>query len=641
MLRQPTRRCLFTAVPSVPSTAAAASPRGVSRTTAASASSRPTFAQPGLEGLRIAAYAPTELGVPPSQRRLPVAIGHVVAQLSTNVFAVDFKDSPPPSDVTIGSHVYVAYERDDAAPPSQEGGGGSTPSRDVLVGGLVVRVNPNGTLGVLLDNHKVDLAVPQEKIVATDGVCKFVKHPKYLEVVEWVRSAGLSESDEVEGTACILYHNGWRAERLYLLEASDIRSMGYLSQSARMSLMEKAEWQRDHHRQMRSIYKERVKERDRRYMSAKYAGILSASVAFCGAFSLFGWNYKNYLTHQRSHQMRFAVKTLCKKAPSAEPTTIDVPPGATGVNASSSPSAAASAKATAARRPSKPIRRVAEERWIRQVFRQLDTAHPRIVVLTGYLGCGKSSLCRTAIQAEGMIGVYVDVRDKEDTLQSLIKALGVPHVEACGDPLDFISEACCKAKSIMNGKTPVIVLKLREGDNLAHVYNEALTLACDRRMCHVVVELPLESLTMANTLLPRLDFYTVPNFSRSQAYEYIEHRLDALEMEVFLKTVGTNSNDLDELLAAVHRHRVSPAEYTNQTLLKAMRQLQAAWGDDVQLRENVKRLAQMPYDGGQHEGLDDSSLSHPSLRGVICYSPVQDVWLFKSQVLHTAASCLL
>ncbi|KAG5485127.1 hypothetical protein CUR178_08098 [Leishmania enriettii] len=76
--------------------------------------------------------------------------------------------------------------------------------------------------------------------VATEGVCKFLKHPKYLGVVEWVRSAGLSESDEVEGTACILYYNGWRAECLYLLEASDIRSMGYLAQAARMSLMEKA-----------------------------------------------------------------------------------------------------------------------------------------------------------------------------------------------------------------------------------------------------------------------------------------------------------------------------------------------------------------------------------------------------------------
>ncbi|CAC9451608.1 putative tuzin [Leishmania infantum JPCM5] len=635
MLSQPTRRCLFTAVSSVSSTTAASSSGGVSRELDASAVRRSAFAQPGLEGLRIAAYAPTEPGVPSSQRRLPVAIGHVVAQLSSLVFAVDFDDRLPPPAVSLGSRVYVAYEREDVDQTSQQGDGGvgGAPSRVFLVGGLVVRVNPNGTLGVLLDHNKVDLAVPPEKIAVTEGVCKFLNHPKYLRVVEWVRSAGLSETDDVESTACILYHRGWRAERLYLLEASDIRSMTHLSQSARMSLMEKAEWQRDHHRQMRNIHRERVKERDRRYMSAKYAGILSASVAFCGAFSLFGWNYRNYLTHQRSYQMRFAVKTLCKKVPPGSAATIGAPPAATGVETSMSSSAA--------HRMSKHVSRVVQERWIRQVFHRLDTAHPRIVVITGYFGCGKSSLCCTAIHDEGMAGVFVDVRNKEDTLRSVIKALGVPHVEACGDPLDFISEACYKAKSITNGKAPVIVLKLREGNSLTRVYNEALTLACDRRACHIVVELPLESLTTTNTLLPRLDFYTVPNFSRSQAYEYIQHRLDALGMEVFLDTVGTNSNDLDELLAAAHQHRVSATEYTNQKLLKAMRRLQTAWGDDAQLKAAVKRLAQLPYDEGQHEGLDDSSLSHPSLRDVIFYNSVQDVWLFKNQVLHTAASCLL
>ncbi|GET86197.1 tuzin, putative [Leishmania tarentolae] len=629
------RRFLFASACSALSPTASTVPGDASRDSGASAAKRSTFAQPGLEGLRIAAYAPTEPGVLSSLRRPPVSVGHVVAQLSFFVFAVDFNSSPAPSAVSLGSRVYVAYEREDVDLTSQHGSGGveSAPSRVFLVGGLVVRVNPSGSLSVLLDNNKIDLAVPPEKIAVSEGVCKFLNHPKYLQVVEWVRSAGLTEKDDVESTACTLYHRGWRAERLYLLEASDIRSMAHLSQCARMSLLEKAEWQRDHHRQMRNIYRERVKELDRRYMSAKYAGILSASVAFCGAFSLFWWNYRNYLTHQRSYQMRLAVKTLCKKVPRGSDTTIDEALEDAGVETSSSPSPA--------HRPLGHVSRVAQERWLRHVFNQLDTAHPRIVVITGYFGCGKTSLCRTAIQAAGMAGVFVDVRNKEDTLRSVIKALGVPHVEACGDPLDFISEACRKAQSISGGKTPVIVLKLREGDSLARVYNEALTLACDRRSCHIVVELPLESLTTTNTLLPRLDFYTVPNFSRSQAYEYIQHRLDALDMKVFLDTVGTNSNDLDEVLAAAHQHGVSPTEHTNQKLTKAMRRLQTAWGDDAQLKAAVKRLAQLPYDEGQHEGVDDTSLNHPSLRDVIFYNSVQDVWLFKSQALHTAASCLL
>ncbi|KPI85581.1 putative tuzin [Leptomonas seymouri] len=655
MLGAPTRRCLCTAVASV---AAAATSAAAAQKAAAPAIKHSSFTQPGLEGLRIAAYAPSMPGAPHPRHRQPSAIGHIVAQLSSLVFAVDFKDSPKPSVVAMGSRVYVAYEREDGAPPTAAGG------KELVVGGIVVRVNPNGTFGVLLDNNNVDLAVPQEKIAVTEGVCKFLYHPRYLQVVEWVRSAGLSETDEIEGTACILYHRGWRAERMYLLEASDIRNMTHLSKSARMSLMEKTEWQRDHHRQMRSIYKERVKERDRRYMSAKYAGILSASVAFCGAFSLFGWNYRNYTKHQRSYQLRFAVRTLCKRispgaaeatessasasskaAATAAPTPTPTTPITTAAEATASPSsttvAADSAPTGASHRSSKHIRRDAQEKWIRQVFRQLDTAHPRIVVLTGYFGCGKSSLCRTALREEGMIGVFVDVRNKEDTLRSVIKAMGVPHVDACGDPLDFIAEACYKAKSAMNGKTPVIVLKLREGDNLTRVYNEAITLACDRRMCHIVVELPLESLTMTNTSLPRLDFYTVPNFSRAQAYEYIQHRLDSLDMEVFLDTVGTNSNDLDELLAAVHQRRETPTEYTNQKLLKAMRQLEEAWGDSAALKSAVKRLAQLPYDEGQHEGLDDGSLNHPSLRGIIFYNPVQDVWVFQNQVLHSAANCLI
>ncbi|KAL0531318.1 hypothetical protein Q4I28_000274, partial [Leishmania naiffi] len=337
------------------------------------------------------------------------------------------------------------------------------------------------------------MGVPPERIAVTEGVCKFLRHPGYLQVAEWVRSAGLSGADEVEGTACMLYHRGWRAEHLHLLEASDTHRLAHLSPPSRMLLMEKAAWQRDHHRQMRRLYSGRVKERDWRYMAAKYTGILSASVAFCGAFSLFGWNYRSHLTHQRSYQMRFAVRTLCRRAP----------PGATST---------------------------------------ADAAH---------------------------------------------------HLSR----------------------------QTRRG---------ALALACEHRMCHVV-ELPLEALTVTSTLLPRLDFYTVPNFSRSQAHEYIPHRLDALDTEAFLDTVGTSRADLDELLAAAHQSRASPAEYTSERLLRAMRQLQAAWGDDAQLKTAVKRLAQLPYGEGQHEGVDGSSLRLPSLRDVVLYNPVQDAWHFRNR----------
>ncbi|AIN95877.2 tuzin, putative [Leishmania panamensis] len=179
---------------------------------------------------------------------------------------------------------------------------------------------------------------------------------------------------------------------------------------------------------------------------------------------------------QRSSEMRFAVRTLCKKAPPGASTTAD-----------------------AAHQLSRQTRQEALERWIRLVCHRLDTAHPRIAVVARRLGCGKSSLCRAAMREEGMAGVAVDVRVEEDPLRSASKALGVPHVEACGDPLDFISEACYMAQSIVSGKTPVTVLRLREADSLARVYNEALAPACDRRMCHGVAELPLEALTVTST----------------------------------------------------------------------------------------------------------------------------------------------
>ncbi|KAG5493872.1 hypothetical protein JKF63_01704 [Porcisia hertigi] len=133
------------------------------------------------------------------------------AQLGSLVFAVDFKDSPPPSAVSLRPRIYAAYERDGVAAPSQPGdeGVGGARSSGLLMGGVVVWVNPDGTLGVLLVTGNVDLAVRPEKMAVAGGVCKFLSHPQYVRVVEWLCTAGLSEGDMVEGTAYILYHSGW------------------------------------------------------------------------------------------------------------------------------------------------------------------------------------------------------------------------------------------------------------------------------------------------------------------------------------------------------------------------------------------------------------------------------------------------
>lgn len=554
------------------------------------------FSQPGLDGLRIAAYKNFSGTKEEDARGLlnqALAIGNVVAQLSEKVMAVEFRESSLAPFMEVGSRIYVTYEHQGEDPKS------------LLISGVIVLVNPNGTFGVLLDNNQIDLAVPREKIAISEGRCNFLESQKYIEVTEWIQSAGVESESDIQSTSCILFLRGWRADRLYLLEAGDISPLRHLTKSVRMSIMEKAEWQRDHHRQMRSIYKERVKEKDKRYLFSKYAGILSASVAFCGAFSLFGWNYKNYLKQQRTYQMRFAVRALCNQTVESSFST------------------------------NKYISRAAQEQWICQILRQLSTSHPRILVFTGYFGCGKSALTRACLAREKMNAVFVDVRNKEDSLRSVIKAMGVPYVEACGDPLDFISEACQKATSY-TGKIPVIVLKLRDEDNLSRVYNEAVTLACDRRVCHLIIEVPMEALTFTNTALPHLDFYTVPNFTPLQAYQYVQHQVDPLDMEVFQDMIGTNSNDLDELLAAMHQRGIQPTEYAHQKVSKSMKQLQMTWSTSLEVKEALKRLASFPFEEGEREGADEALLRGEELKDIVLYNPVKDTWLFSAKVFHTA-----
>lgn len=570
-----------------------------------------SFSQPGLEGLRVAAYQKFAAeGLKERDDRgvlnQALAIGTVVAQLSEKVLAVEFRPTSLAPFIEVGTRIYVSYE-------AQQGGASENvngdPQKRFLVSGVIILVNSNGTYGVLLDNNQIDLAVPRERIAVSEGRCKFLDSERFKQVAEWIRSAGVESSTDIYSTSCILYLRGWRAERLYLLESGDISQLTHLTKSVRMSIMEKAEWQRDHHRQMRSIYRERVKERDKRYLFSKYAGILSASVAFCGAFSLFGWNYKNYLMEQRSFQMRFAVNALCRTLKEEESVE-----------------------------NKKYVCRDAEEQWIRQILQRLDLLHPRIVVFTGYFGCGKSALTRSCIAKEKINALFVDVRNKEDPLRSVIKAMGVPHVEACGDPLDFFSEACQKATAY-TGSIPVVVLKLRDEDNLSRVYNEAVSLACDRRMCHLVIEAPLEALTPNNTALPHLDFYTVPNFSSTQAYQYVDHRMEPLDMEFFRSSIGTNSNELDELLAAIQQREISPSEYAQQKVEKAMRQLQMTWSSSDALKKSLKRLATFPFEEGQHEGPDEVNLRHEALRDIVLFNPVKNTWQFRSKVLLTATKC--
>ncbi|KPA82129.1 putative mitochondrial tuzin [Leptomonas pyrrhocoris] len=532
----------------------------------------------------------------------PIARGIVKAKIAGTVYAVHLQQLFLSPIIEIGSRVHVEYGKDEEYV-------------GVVMGGIVVRVNGNGTFAVLLDNNSIDIAVPAQMIALSEGRTKFVNNSQFQDVVEWLRTAGVARRSHQESIACVLFQHGWRVDKLYLLEASDVHCMTFIPKAVRMCVLDKSEWQRDHHRQMRQLLKERIKERDFRYRLTKYSGVVSASMAFLGIAFAFGWNVKNYHTQQRSYQLTLAAKTLTER-----------------LNRNLSIGMDTTAK------DQQFVSREREENAVRQVLHQLDTAHPRIVVFTGFYGCGKSTVCRNAVVKEHIPAVYVDIRGAEDTLRSVVKALGVNNVDICGDLLDFVAEACQMAKA-KNGETPLLMLKLREGSSVQRVYNDAVALACDRRLCHLVMEVPLESVTMADVALPRLDFYVIPVFNRAQAFAYTQHSIDPLSLNNFIDVVGTNSNDLDELFAAVHQRRVSASKYTNQKLLKAMRQLQGTCANKPQLRAALQQLSAFPYEEGQNTGGDATTLRNPALEDIVLYDPVKDVWLFRNKLFHTASRC--
>ncbi|AAZ10930.1 tuzin, putative [Trypanosoma equiperdum] len=654
-----------------PPTASKPSSSDVGISTSTADCSRDAATQMSLQGLGVAAYFRNSETASTDE---PIAIGHITAQISESVYAVFFKEIALSPVIEVGSRVYVSCRKeaptpkDSTAPdvlnhsntsntsgneitapvnlssPKGEGveqqpvggaegsagaavgggggggGGGGTTAPvtagpfcpysnggGTIIGGLVAKVNGNGTFGVLLDDDRFDLAVPREVIMLSEGRSKFISNEKFQEVLEWVKSAGVDRRSDQESTSCILYHRGWRADKLYLLESADVHCLSHLNKSVRMSVLEKSEWERDQHRHRREEIKERMKEKELRYVLTKYSGVFSACVAVLGVMSVFGWNFKNYTKQQRSYQLAIAANTLSQRT---------------------------------VRHPIKgTVPREAEEQRVRQILRQQDVTHPRIIVFSGFHGCGKSSLVRSAIRKEKMAAVLVDIRANEDPVRSIVKSLGVQNIEACGDLLDFIVDASERAKKAMNGVSPLFVVKLCEGSSLMRVYNELVALACDRRLCHVVIEVPIESLTLAMTALPRLDFHLIPNFSVGEAFRYTNHMIDPLEFLNFVEVAGTNSNDIDELFATVQHGRMSASAYTNQKLVKAMRQLEAAWSKDPSLREAVINLAKFPFEAGQREGYDYSSLRSEALRDIVMYNPVSDVWMFHQKVFHTAARC--
>lgn len=480
-----------------------------------------------------------------------------------------------------------------------------------IISGIVGKINSNGTLGVLLDNNAFEAQVSQDDVYLVEGRSKFTLGKDYADMLEWVRDAGVRRHADRERICSLLYQRGWRVNQLYMLEAGDVHCIAYVKKSVRMSVLEKAEWQRMHHNEMRTLLREKVKERELRYFIQKYSGFVSANWAGLGVLSVFLWQFKNYRKSQRAFQLKHAIRTL-----------VD------------------SKEAQGSTEHSQFVERPEEEKWVRQIIQCMDITRPRIAVLTGLRGCGKSTLFRSAIKKEGKPVLFVEVRDTQDTLGCILRSLKVPNVEACADPLDFITDTF-RAVGKKLGVPPTLVLILREGSELSRVYNESVVLACDRNLCHLVFEVALEELTHSNTTLPRTDFYRVPNFNKVQAMQYAQHNVDPVSMTHFIQTVGTNTDDTDDLLSTMHHRRVSVADYTNQKLSKAIRYIQSVTGTQPDLFRALRVLAKEKYHDGMNATQESMILGSEALRDIVLYDPLMDRWLFTKQVLHTAVLCCL
>ncbi|CAJ1992525.1 tuzin-like protein [Leishmania donovani] len=547
----------------------------------------------------------------------PVALGRLLSRLSETTYKAELLgigkrgcggderrgDAAQLPTVDAGTRVTVRMEGEPAS-------AAAVGQPAVHMKGTIAKVNGNATCIILMENGEVELSVAPERIVELQSRKKLLHSARLVALVSWLRSC-VHDPRDVEAIALVLFSRGWRAERMYLLESVDLLPFVFVSRVELDSISEKAQWERDHHKAMRMLRRERVKDKNFRYALAKYKGTMSCIAGVLVVGYVFTANLRAYRRQQRGHQLRTAIETLSKAA-----------------------------------RPSKEegVLAADEEALVRSVLTQMAPSHPRIVAVAGGSGGGGCVPCRRAVRVDGVPLVHVDVGGTEDTLRCVVKALGVSNVEVCGDLLGFVEEAMRGATVQGSDGVPFLVMRLREGSDLGRVYGEVVSLVSDCQACHVILEVPVHSLTPLNVSLRRLDFYCIPPFSRRQAFAYTEHALDALDLVYFVEVVGTRGSDVDELCAALRQRGVDPVAYTSLMLVRAMRRLQAALGPPGSpARAAIRQLASMPFADGVRDDATGamSVLGQPGVREMVLYDPVQDEWRFAQQVYHTAARCIL
>jgi hypothetical protein len=547
----------------------------------------------------------------------PLATGRVTSKIAANVYAVAFEPTAASPVIEVGCRVVL-----ERASSEQES---SDAANTTLASGLIAKVHGNGMFAVLLDDDTFDNAVKRSQITTSEGRPKFMQSERYALVAKWVREAGVTRKTDCQSAASILFRRGWRRDTLYLLEPADVHCLSHLNKSVRMGVLEAADADRDHQRHVRESNKEALKDREWRYFLPKYSGIVGAMTAVMGAISVFTWNLKNWRKAQRPAQLLNAVDKAVKQFEWAKRNL------------------AASANTR--------VVRGEEERMV-ALLMSLSAAHPRVVVLSGNPGCGKSTLCVAAAARCGMPVSVVEIRgkDADDPIRAIAKTFGVNNFDICGDLFDFVSDACNEVAASCGGNVPLIVMKMH-GDQLGQAYDDAVTLACARHVAHVVIEVQSETMKAALVDLPHVENFHISEFTPPEAVAYMGHRVDPHDFDDFVRTIGTNSNDIDEFVSASFKG-IDASDFIAEKLSRGIDHLRISAMNDAAMKRSLRCAAESPYDtgidrktvgwvagppGADSHLVDLAAIERAVGKRVLVHRADTDAWVFRSKWLHESS----
>jgi hypothetical protein len=567
---------------------------------------------------------------PPAE---PIASGRIRQQVSDNVFIVTFdEDNVGLSRLSIGDRVTRELhpgEQDPAvvaaadaakstktcvfcsgsSPTSSGGSASASPHKDgegttgvPVIQAIVARVNGNGTYSVLDDDtNKFHAALPRVALKKVKSSATSSTSAGLEAIADWIRKRAHVRRYDAHSAASILYRRGWRVNDVYLIEHSDIHCMRQMPRSARVAILEAAERERDVQRVRREVNKELLAERDWPYFLSKYSRVWGMFVAAFGSYSAFLWNFKNYRKTQRPAQV------------------------------------AAAAQAWQVPEEPKRVKRVETEKRLARIFKELDPKHPRITITTGDMGVGKSVALKAVAAAYGSPTVFVELRGSlaDDPILAVAKALNVANIPTCGDLFAFIEDVATRVRQD-TGKMPAIVFKLRDY-NVDRVFGDAMILGCDRRVANVFIEAGTEKAKRALLKYGRTEFVMITEFTPDEAREYVGNRVDPVALDEYIDVIGTNSSDLDELIAATTYRNIDAFDYVAIKLQRSIADLRI---HPRITHQYLSELLRAPYESGTSFSETDVA-AVPALDDLIFYKPNTKNYVFRTRAVMNAAAIVL